>query len=234
MLVELSNGLARDEAPELKVGLLREALRRAPSNRQALTARAEDLTSKLGGVGVSGTAKGECLRAPKVCLHELADVLARLDVASSSDGTDVALHARWLVLNSRDAEADAYLGRKCPSTTSPSACWRLRTLVASGYADSRTLVQRADSYVSIACVSPENCAAAAKFAASLLAKRRNHLAAARYLERAARQLGTSRLWLETARQYELSGDGYSAERATRSARVIGAAPADADGAGPHP
>jgi tetratricopeptide (TPR) repeat protein len=191
VLQAMAGQLPRDGSP-LRIGLLREAIARAPAQSSAAQALAEDLLWLLA------TGSGACASEAEACRREVATLATRLREYAPHGAAWVLIHARLLASQEKWAEADRYLVENCPRVEPRAECSTERLETAARVGDARALEAaiaslRAECGGAIACASAEGAIARRYLS---LGWRREALGP---LRRAAELSPSARAWLDVAR-----------------------------------
>lgn len=180
--------------PELRNRFDLEAIVR---DSRVFAPRIREAEVRLSALKNQDTTGALCADRAK-CRREIREHADALAISHPDESVSNTLRARLLVLEDKPEEAEALLAERCVHVRDRSTCMRVRLEAAAKI----TLLDRLDlatrEYLGVSCLSSEECAVAATYAANLREQRGDAASAIALYARAAREEPSEARWMALA------------------------------------
>jgi hypothetical protein len=214
VLVAAARQLALPDEVDVRLVLLRAAIKRAPASARPRRMLARELLNELNGPHCAGELQS-------ACIDEILSHARALDAARPQAADALELFAALYMATAQPEEARKVLAPRCPRLEGVEAvrCWRaLLGVLRIHSKDPSAVVSLARQFTSTACAVNQQCHEALIHAADALADVSEWALALSYYERAAQINPGARIFMKVAEIASKLGQVGVADRAlTRAA-----------------
>lgn len=189
LLTAYALNLGRPNEAQARADFLKTALERTPNFAPAHALAAIDIMQSML------EKRPPCDVELERCRRKAASHIAKVAHATFAGGSHTELTGQLLATSGDPAKAVQYLGENC--VNSDQGCVRRMVIISA--AATLPLEEVAQSYLAIACVTPQACADTNTWIGQLYEARGDRANALRAYSNAVEQVGSQNAWLEVAR-----------------------------------